>query len=273
MAEYLDCEKSILSAYKSTIWRRFVRGVRIYRLIDTGDRIAVCISGGKDSMLMAKCLQLLKRHWPMEFNLEFIVMDPGYAPENRLLIKQNAETLGIPIRFFDSDVFDAIESMQAACFMCARMRRGVLYKLARDVGCNKIALGHHFDDVIETTLMNVLYGGEFKTMMPKLHSTSFPDMELIRPMYLVKEAEIMDWAAANQMSFLRCACRVSRENDLEGNEGSKRQQMKLLIEQFRKINPNIDGNIFASAQNVNLDTILGYQSTHKDISVSFLDEY
>ncbi|MEL7608505.1 MAG: ATP-binding protein [Bacillota bacterium] len=273
MASYLECEKSILNAYKSAVWRRFVRGIRVYRLIDPGDKIAVCISGGKDSMLMAKCLQLLQRHWPIEFGLEFIVMDPGYAPENRLLIEKNAQTLGIPVKIFESDVFAAMESMQAACFMCARMRRGVLYKLAREAGCNKIALGHHFDDVIETTLMSVFYGGEFKTMMPKLRSTSFPDMEVIRPMYLVKEADIKAWAAANGMSFLRCACRVTWENEQEDTEVSSRQQMKLLIERFREINPNIDGNIFASAQNVNLDTILGYQSTRKGTRVSFLDEY
>lgn len=273
--KYLDCEKSILITHKKTIWRRFVRGVREYLLIAEGDRIAVCISGGKDSMLMAKCLQLLQRQWLTKFELVFLVMDPGYAPENLRQIRQNAESLGVPIIIKPSDIFVALREMESeTCYMCARMRRGVLYKLAREQGCNKIALGHHFDDAIETILMSILYGGEFKTLMPKLHSANFAGMELIRPLILVKEAEIIAWGKETGMSFLQCACQAAKRERESGELASKRNEMKALVAQFRRISPNIEGNIYSSAQDVNLDTLLGYHSKCRDIPyTNFLEEY
>ncbi len=264
-------ERSIIKKYRKTIWNPFIGGLKDYRMIAANDKIGVCISGGKDSMLLAKCLQELHRHGSeVPFELEFIVMDPGYRPENRQRIEENAALLQIPIRIFDSPIFSVVEKQEKpSCYLCARMRRGYLYKFARDLGCNKIALGHHFDDVIETTLMSMLYGGEMRTMMPKLHSTNFPGMELIRPLYLVREHDIQAWCRYNDLHFLRCACSVTASQ--HGDTATKRAEIKSLLADLRKINKQIDHNIFHSAENVNLETILGY---HKgDHTVSFLDEY
>lgn len=275
MSNYNEAEKSILKQFSKTVWRRFIRGVREYKLIDEGDRIAVCISGGKDSMMLAKCMQLLQRHWKTKFELEFLVMDPGYTPEVRQQIIDNANLLEIPIKIFDSDIFDAISTFDGQfCYMCARMRRGYLYKTAQALGCNKIALGHHFDDVIETILMSVLYGGEFKTMMPKLHSENFENMELIRPLYMVKEADIIAWVKHNDLEFIQCACGVTQKNADSSDEfGSKRAEMKELIKHFRQISPSIEYNIFASCHDVNLDTIIGYHNDGRKLQYSFLDDY
>ncbi len=263
-------ERSIITTYRKTIWNPFIGSLKTYQMIQAGDRIAVCISGGKDSMLLAKCLQELQRHGSeVPFELEFVVMDPGYRPENRRQIEENAHLLQLPIHIFDSPIFTVAEKQQTGspCYLCARMRRGYLYKYARELGCNKIALGHHYDDVIETILMSMLYGAEMRTMMPKLHSTNFPGMELIRPLYLVREKAILNWAAYNDLHFIRCACSVT-----DGSAGeSKRAEIKALLAQLRQVNRQIDQNIFRSAENVNLETILGY---HKgDRYISFLDDY
>ena len=264
MEEYRVIEQSIIKQFRKSIWRPFTRALNDYELIREGDRIAVCISGGKDSMLLAKCMQEIKRHGKMNFELEFLVMDPGYHPENRKLIEENAEKLNIPIHIFDSDIFNIVVDVeQSPCYLCARMRRGYLYAHAKELGCNKIALGHHFDDAIETILMSVLYGGQFNTMMPKLWSTNFPGMELIRPLYLVKEEAILAWKDFNGLRFLQCACRFTEQiakekNEEEGVHSSKRQEVKELIRELKKINPYVDTNIFRSAENVNLDACIGY---------------
>ncbi len=277
MEEYRVIEQSIIKQFRKSIWRPFTRALNDYELIREGDRIAVCISGGKDSMLLAKCMQEIKRHGKMNFELEFLVMDPGYHPENRKLIEENAEKLNIPIHIFDSDIFNIVVDVeQSPCYLCARMRRGYLYAHAKELGCNKIALGHHFDDAIETILMSVLYGGQFNTMMPKLWSTNFPGMELIRPLYLVKEEAILAWKDFNGLRFLQCACRfteqIAREkNEEEGVHSSKRQEVKELIRELKKINPYVDTNIFRSAENVNLDACIGY--VQKGKRRRFTDEY
>lgn len=274
MERYREIERSIIKKYRKTIWRPFVRGIQDYDLIQEGDRIAVCISGGKDSMLMAKLLQELARHGKFPFELVFLVMDPGYNPGNRRRIEENAALLGIPITIFKSDIFDVVVDIREnPCYLCARMRRGFLYAHAQEHGCNKIALGHHFDDVIETILMGMLYGGQMQTMMPKLHSTNFPGMELIRPMYLVHEEAILDWVRYHELHFLQCACRFTEQYgvDENGANNSKRQEMKELIARFRMISPVIEKNIFRSVENVNLNTIISY---HKgDEHYHFLDDY
>lgn len=277
MEEYRVIEQSIIKQFRKSIWRPFTRALNDYELIREGDRIAVCISGGKDSMLLAKCMQEIKRHGKMNFELEFLVMDPGYHPENRKLIEENAEKLNIPIHIFDSDIFNiVVDVKQSPCYLCARMRRGYLYAHAKELGCNKIALGHHFDDAIETILMSVLYGGQFNTMMPKLWSTNFPGMELIRPLYLVKEEAILAWKDFNGLRFLQCACRFTEQiakekNEEEGVHSSKRQEVKELIRELKKINPYVDTNIFRSAENVNLDACIGY--VQKGKRRRFTDEY
>lgn len=283
-APYVNIERSIIKEYRKTIWRPFVKGLQEYKMIQDGDRVAVCISGGKDSMLLAKCLQQLKRQSDTKFELEFIVMDPGYQPENRKLIEENAALMNIPLRMFDSDIFDIVVDVdQSPCYLCARMRRGYLYSHARELGCNKIALGHHFDDVIETILMGILYGGQINTMMPKLHSTNFSGMELIRPLYFVKEEDILAWRDSNHLHFLQCACRfteqIAKEREAAGeavNGGdivhtSKRQEMKELIAGLRKNSPFIDANIMKSVENINLDACLGY--VQKGVRHHFLDTY
>lgn len=262
-------ERSIIKKYRKTIWNNFIGSLKDYQMIQAGDRIAVCISGGKDSFVLAKCLQELQRHGSeVPFELEFLVMDPGYRPENRRRIEELLQIMQIPAHIFESPIFSVVEKQEGTpCYLCARMRRGYLYKYAQQLGCNKIALGHHFDDVIETTMMSMLYAAEMRTMMPKLHSIHYPGMELIRPLYLVREKDIEAWTRYNDLSFIRCACSVtdSRENQ------SKRAEIKALLADLRKINPQSDINIFRSAENVNLETIISY---HKgDDYYSFLDDY
>ena len=267
-----EIERTIIKKYRKLIWRRFVRGVEEYKLIQDGDKIAVCLSGGKDSFILAKCLQELKRHGKIKFDLEFIVMNPGYREKNIEKIKENANVLNIPIKIFDSDIFAVVDKIaqKNPCYMCARMRRGYLYNKAKELGCNKIALGHHYDDVIETILLSMIYGAEIKTMMPKLRSTNFSNMELIRPLYLVKEEDIISWSNFNELTFIDCACRFTEKN-IMNEETSKRVEMKNLIKHFRKINENIDQNIFKSVENVNIDAIVGYKL--KNEKYSFLDSY
>lgn len=272
-----EIERSIIKQYRKEIWRPFVKALNEYDMIRPGDKIAVCISGGKDSMLLAKCMQEILRHGKMEFGLEFIVMDPGYHPANRALIEENAKVMGIPIRIFESDIFDVVVDVdESPCYLCARMRRGYLYANAKALGCNKIALGHHFDDVIETILMSMLYGAQVNTMMPKLHSTNFEGMELIRPLYMVKEASILEWKDYNNLRFLQCACRfterIAQEKaQEEAVHTSKRQEMKELINQLRKVNPHIEMNLFKSVENVNLDACIGYVKDGK--RHHFLENY
>ena len=273
-APYVNIERSIIKEYRKTIWRPFVKGLQEYEMIQDGDRVAVCISGGKDSMLLAKCLQQLKRQSDTKFELEFIVMDPGYQPENRKLIEENAALMNIPVRIFDSDIFDIVVDVdQSPCYLCARMRRGYLYSHAKELGCNKIALGHHFDDVIETILMGILYGGQINTMMPKLHSTNFESMELIRPLYLVREDDIKAWRDYNDLHFIQCACKFTDTCTTCNNEEnqSKRMEIKKLIAELKKTNPFVEGNIFKSVENVNLDTVVGYKA--KGVRHNFLDTY
>ncbi len=259
-----DIERSIIKQYRKTIWRPFVSALNEYDMIRPGDKIAVCISGGKDSFLLAKCMQEILRHGKMTFGLEFLVMDPGYHPANRKMIEENACRMDIPVKIFESDIFDVVVDVEESpCYLCARMRRGWLYAKAKELGCNKIALGHHFDDVIETILMSMLYGAQVNTMMPKLHSTNFPGMELIRPLYLVREADILSWKEDNGLGFLQCACRfterIDKEKALEEEvHSSKRQEVKELIRELEKVNPGVAKNIFRSVENVNLDACIGY---------------
>lgn len=272
MERYKEIEKSIIKKYRKQIWRKFTSGISEYKMINEGDKIAVCISGGKDSMLMAKCMQEIHRHGVVKFDLEFLVMDPGYNELNRQLILDNAELLNIPVRVFNTRIFDSVVNVDDhPCYLCARMRRGYLYKEAQKLGCNKIALGHHFDDVIETILMGMLYSAQIQTMMPKLHSTNHPGMELIRPMYMVKEKDIISWAKYNNLNFIRCACRFTENCAASEINNSKRDEMKRLIKQFRETSPYIDINIFNSVQNINLSTIIGYHD--KDKQYNFLDDY
>lgn len=264
LPETADIERSIIKKFRKSIWRPFIRALNDYDMIRPEDNIAVCISGGKDSFLLAKCMQEILRHGKMRFGLHFLVMDPGYHPDNRRLIEENARRMGIPVQIFDSDIFDVVVDIQGSpCYLCARMRRGWLYAKARELGCNKIALGHHFDDVIETILMSMLYGAQVNTMMPKLHSTNFPGMELIRPLYLVKEKDILEWKDFNRLRFLQCACRfteqIAKEKALEEEvHSSKRQEIKELIRELEKVNPCVAKNIFRSVENVNLDACIGY---------------
>ncbi|MDD5969998.1 MAG: ATP-binding protein [Anaerostipes sp.] len=268
-----EIERSIIKKFRKPIWRKFTKAINEYELIQEGDKIAVCISGGKDSMLMAKLLQELKKHGKIQFDLVFLVMNPGYNQDNWKIIQDNAKLLGIPLTVFENDIFDIVAGIEKnPCYLCARMRRGYLYSRAKSLGCNKIALGHHFDDVIETILMGMLYSGKVETMMPKLHSRNFEGMELIRPMYMIKEADIKAWRDYNKLHFIQCACRFT-ENcaSCGGGRGSKRDEMKELIGKFRQISDVIEGNIFKSVQNINLRTVIGY---HKDgEKYHFLDDY
>ena len=269
-----DVEKSIRKKFSKTIWGRFTKAVIEYELVKPNDKIAVCISGGKDSMLMAKLFQELKRHNKFPFELVYLVMDPGYSVENRDVIENNARKLNIPITVFETQIFESVYNVEKyPCYLCARMRRGYLYKKAKELGCNKIALGHHYDDVIETILMGMLYGGQVQTMMPKLHSTNYEGMELIRPLYLIREAEIKHWRDFNKLNFIQCACRFTDTctSCNPNNTGSKRQEIKQLIAQLKKINPQIESNIFRSVENVNLNTIISYKKD--DYQHSFLDDY
>lgn len=273
METYQEIEKSIIKKYRKKIWGRFVRAVTDYELIQENDRIAVCISGGKDSFLLAKCMQELKKHGKIKFELEFIVMDPGYNKKNRELILKNANLMNIPITMFHSNIFDSVNGLTEGnpCYLCARMRRGYLYSKAQELHCNKIALGHHFDDAIETILLSMLYGGEIKTMLPKLHSENFVGMELIRPLYYVKEHDIIAWKNANQLEFLNCACRFTEHTDKVDPSLSKRLEMKALINEFRKKSDYVDINIFRSVENINLDAVIAYRKG--GTKHSFLDDY
>ncbi len=268
---YQLIERSINKKYRKELWNPFIAAVKRYELILEGDRIAVCISGGKDSMLMAKLMQELQRHSDAPFELKFLVMDPGYNSENRARIEENAKLLNIPITVFETDIFQAADgAVKSPCYLCARMRRGNLYSKARELGCNKIALGHHLNDVIETVVMSMFYGAQLQSMPPKLHSTNFPGMELIRPLYCIREEDIIAWCRYNGLSFIQCACRVSEKN-ADGGDGSKRQEIKLLLRELKKTNPNIEKSIFSSVHSVCLDTMTGYK---KDgIEHSFLEDY
>ena len=273
MEKYKEIERSIIKKYRKEIWSKFVKGVQEYELINESDNIMVCISGGKDSFLLAKCIQELERHGKVKFKAHYVVMDPGYNDYNRDYILDNAKTLNVPIEMFNSDIFNVVANIdsKSPCYMCARMRRGYLYNKAKELGCNKIALGHHFDDVIETTLLSMFYGSEIKTMMPKLHSDNFEGIELIRPLYLVKEEDIISWKKFNELTFINCACRFTEGCSLINDGTSKRKEIKELIKNLRKINKNVDYNIFKSMDNINLNCVLG---TKKDGKYkSFLDEY
>ena len=268
-----EIERSIIKKFRRSIWRPFTKALNEYQLVQEGDKIAVCISGGKDSMLMAKLFQELKRHGKVNFEVVFLVMNPGYNKDNWNIILNNAKLLGIPLTVFESDIFDTVATIDKnPCYLCARMRRGYLYSKAKELGCNKIALGHHFDDVIETILMGMLYSAKIETMMPKLHSQNFEGMELIRPMYMIKEEGIKAWRDYNKLQFIQCACRFTENcSTCGGGRKSKRDEMKELVEQFRNISSVIDTNIFNSIHNINLNTVIGY---HKDdMKYNFLDDY
>lgn len=274
MERYKEIERSIIKRFRKEIWVQFIKGIKQYDMIQEGDKIAVCISGGKDSMLLAKCMQELQRHGQINFEVEFLCMNPGYNEINKQTIINNARLLNIPLKMFETSIFDIVAEVdETPCYLCARMRRGYLYKEARKLGCNKIALGHHFDDAIETILMGMLYGGQIQTMMPKLHSTNHPGMELIRPMYMIREENIISWCRYNDLHFIQCACRFTENCTIcdNGGGGSKRQEMKQLIKRFRNINPHIEMNIFKSVHDVNLDTIIGYHDSKT--KYNFLEGY
>ena len=271
-----EVESFLRKKFHTPLFSKFAKAIRDYELLKPGDRVAVCISGGKDSMLMAKLFQELKRHDKFPFELEFVVMDPGYREENRKKIEENARLLGVPVRIFESQIFDAVDVIEKSpCYLCARMRRGYLYRAAKELGCNKIALGHHYDDVIETILMGLLYAGQFQTMMPKLHSTNFEGMELIRPMYLIREEDIIRWKDFHGLSFLQCACHFTetcwtvRE---DGTAVSKRKETKQLIAELKKTNPYVESNLFQSVTNISLKTVIAYKD-QKGVRHHFLEGY
>ncbi len=270
-----EIELSIRKKYHKELFSKFAKAINEYELLNEGDKVAVCISGGKDSFLMAKLFQELKRHNKFNFELEFLVMDPGYSPDNRQMIERNARLMDIPVTIFESDIFDSVFNIEKnPCYLCARMRRGHLYSQAKALGCNKIALGHHYDDVIETILMGMMYGGQIQTMMPKLHSTNFEGMELIRPMYLIREEDIKKWRDYNNLNFLQCACKFTETCttcDEDGASNSKRMEIKKLIASLKQINPFIESNIFSSVENVNLNTVIAYK--HNGEKHSFLENY
>ncbi len=270
--EVLEIERSLITKYRKDIYSKFVKAVADYELIKENDNIMVCISGGKDSFLLAKCIQELIKHGKFPFTAHYVVMDPGYNAKNRKMIEDNAKILGIPIEIFESNIFESVASVdvKGACYLCARMRRGNLYAKAKELGCNKIALGHHFDDVIETTLLSMFYGAEFKTMMPKLHSDNFPGLELIRPLYLVHEDDIISWKNYNELTFLNCACRFT-EKTASKETDSKRKEIKELIKELKKTYKTIDQNIFNATSNVNMNCILAW-TKGKD-KHTFLEEY
>ena len=265
-------ERGLLTVYREPLWQPFCRAVKRYQLIQAGDRIAVCVSGGKDSMLLAKLIQLLQRHSPVPFQAEYLIMDPGYSPEHRRQVESAAETLGIPCTIFESDVFEIVYAQEKnPCFLCARMRRGCLYGKARDLGCNKIALGHHFDDVIETVLISMFYGGQLQGMPPKLRAKNFPGMELIRPLYRVREEAIEAWRDENGLRFIQCACRFTENAARSPGEDGKRQEIKRLLRALRRENPVVEQNVFGSVHNVQLDTLVGWK--FKGLEHDFLEFY
>ena len=270
MEKYQEIERSIIKKYRKEIWSKFIKAVCEYELINENDKIMVCISGGKDSYLLAKCIQEIKKHGKVNFEAKYVVMDPGYNEVNRKLIEENAKILNVDIEVFESDIFSVVDTIdfKSPCYMCAKMRRGYLYSKAQELGCNKIALGHHFDDVIETTLLSMFYGSEIKTMMPKLHSDNFEGMELIRPLYLVNEEDIIAFCKGNNLEFINCACKYTEEKK---DDNGKRKEIKNLIKKLKEINPNIEHNIFKSLDNVNLNCVLSYIKGNEKIS--FLDNY
>lgn len=272
MERYKEIERSIIRKFRKDIWSKFIKAVINYQLINENDKIMVCISGGKDSFLLAKCIEELKKHSKIKFEACYVCMNPGYSKKNEDLIIENAKTMNVPLQMFESDIFDIVSKVEKSpCYLCARMRRGCLYNKAKELGCNKIALGHHFDDVIETTLLSMFYGAEIKTMMPKLHSENFEGLELIRPMYYIKEDDIIAWAKYNDLYFLNCACKFTEENQIDKNSSSKRLEIKKLIKDMKKINPNIDYNIFKSLDNINLNCVLGTKKNGE--YESFLNHY
>lgn len=272
MEKYVEIERSIIKKFRKDIWSKFIKAISDYELIKENDNIMVCISGGKDSFLLAKCIQELIKHGKFPFTAHYLVMDPGYNKVNRLLIEKNAKLLNVPIEIFETNIFDVTAKVEGnPCYLCARMRRGYLYSKAKELGCNKIALGHHFDDVIETTLLSMFYGSEIKTMMPKLHSDNFEGLELIRPLYLIKESAVLAWKKYNELTFINCACRFTENCSIVDDGTSKRNEMKNLVNNLRKINPSIDNNIFTSMNNINLNCVLGTKKDGK--YTSFLDNY
>ena len=274
MDECQKIERSIIKKYRKQLWTPFIVAVKRYELIQAGDKIAVCISGGKDSMLMAKLMQELQRHSEVPYELEFLVMDPGYNTRNRQKIESNAALMNIPITVFETNIFDvANQAEKNPCYLCARMRRGHLYKKAQQLGCNKIALGHHFNDVIETTVMSMFYGSQLQAMPPKLHSTNFPSMTLIRPLYCIREEDILAWCRYNNLEFIQCACRFTENMTVSacGSSSSRRQETKLLLRQLRQTNPNIENSIFRSIHAVALDTMPGFKSEGQEHS--FLERF
>ena len=272
MEKYKEIERSIIKKFRKDIWAKFIKAIIDYKLIEENDRIMVCISGGKDSFLLAKCIQELQRHGKYPFEAHFVCMNPGYNDVNKKLILKNAETLNIDLEMFESDIFDIVSNVEKSpCYLCARMRRGCLYNKAKELGCNKIALGHHFDDVIETTLLSMFYGAEIKTMMPKLHSENFDGLELIRPLYLVEEDAIISWAKFNDLKFINCACKFTENHYFVDDGISKRKEMKNMIKEMKKTNPNVAYNIFKSLDNINLNCVLGTKLEKK--YKSFLDNY
>ena len=272
MEKYKEIERSLIKKFRKDIWCKFTKAVRDYELINDNDKIMVCISGGKDSFILAKCIQELKRHGKVKFDAHFVVMDPGYSKANRKKIEENAEIMNIPIEIFESDIFDIVTKVdRSPCYLCAKMRRGFLYDKAKSLGCNKIALGHHFDDFIETTLLSMFYGAEVRTMMPKLKSANFKGLELIRPLYLVKEDSIIAFKNYHNINFLNCACKFTEEVSIKDDGMSKRNEMKKLINNLRKEDKNIDHNIFKALDNVNLNCVLGTKKN--GIYKSFKEEY
>lgn len=265
-----DIEKSIIKKFRKEIWSKFIKAIKDFGLICDGDNIAVCISGGKDSFLLAKCMQEIKKHGKINFDVKFICMNPGYNEENLNMIKENASKLNIDLNIFESPIFDIVDKQEKSpCYLCARMRRGYLYNKAKELGCNKIALGHHFDDVVETILLSTFYASDYKTMLPILNSTNFEGMKLIRPLYYVKENDIIRWVNYNNLKFINCACKFTEKNN-DVNKNSKRKEIKELLKELRKVNPNIDNNIMKSTFNVNLNTIIGYTDKNGNYK-SFLD--
>ena len=273
MERYKEIERSIIKRFRKEIWAKFVKAVKDYKLINEGDKVMVCISGGKDSFLLAKCVEELKKHGGVNFDACYVCMNPGYNELNKQMILKNAKILNVDLEMFESDIFDVANTLneKSPCYMCARMRRGYLYNKAKELGCNKIALGHHFDDVIETTLLSMFYGSEVKTMLPKLHSENFEGLELIRPLYLVKEANVLAWCKYNDLTFINCACKFTDRVSKSDEHISKRKEMKELIKKLREMNPDIDYNIFKAMDNVNLNCVLG---TRKDgVHKSFMEDY
>lgn len=269
---YKEIERSIIKKYRKEIWSKFVHAIDDYQMIRENDKIMVCISGGKDSFLLAKCIQELQRHGKISFQACYVVMDPGYNSLNKEMIIKNADILNIPLEIFTSDIFASLDNMnpKSPCYMCAKMRRGYLYSKAQELGCNKIALGHHFNDVTETIMLSMFYGAEIKTMMPKLHSDNFKGLELIRPLYFIKEDAIISWMHSNDLMFINCACQFT-ENVSKERTDSKRKEMKELIKSLKKVNPDIEHNIFKSLDNINMNCVIGYKNNGQ--YHSFLDDY